>query len=74
MKNVNKVLIALGAGMVIGGVLGVLFAPKKGAELRKDIAEKKNEFSEAMKSKLNQAKEKLNGLRKNKEEFSEEYS
>lgn len=74
MKNVNKVLIALGAGMVIGGVLGVLFAPKKGAELRKDIAEKKNEFSEAMKSKMNQAKEKLNGLRKNKEEFSEEYS
>ena len=74
MKNVNKVLIALGAGMVIGGVSGVLFAPKKGAELRKDIADRKNEFSESLKSKMNQAKEKLNGLRKNKEEFSEEYS
>ena len=35
MKGITKLLVALGAGLAIGGVLGVLFAPRKGKEDRK---------------------------------------
>lgn len=35
MKNKNLLIFA--AGVVVGGLLGVLFAPKKGQELRNDI-------------------------------------
>jgi gas vesicle protein len=39
MENTSKVLIALGAGFVIGGVLGVLFAPDKGSVIRHKISD-----------------------------------
>ena len=39
MKNTSKVLIALGTGLAIGGVLGVLFAPDKGTVTRHKIAD-----------------------------------
>ncbi|MBK9570804.1 MAG: YtxH domain-containing protein [Chitinophagaceae bacterium] len=39
MKNTSKVLIALGAGLAIGGVLGVLFAPDKGTVTRHKISD-----------------------------------
>ena len=34
------VLISLFAGLAIGGILGILFAPKRGKETREDIKEK----------------------------------
>ena len=74
MKNVNKILIALGAGVVVGGVLGMLFAPKKGSELRKDISDKGKKFSDDVKTKYREGKEKLNGLRKNAEELADEFA
>lgn len=36
MKTSTKVAVALGAGLVIGGVLGVLYAPAKGSETREN--------------------------------------
>lgn len=74
MKTTNKLLIALGAGIVVGGVLGLLFAPKKGAELRKDIANGGKKLTSDIKDKINAGKEKLNGLRKGAEEMAEEFS
>ena len=74
MKNVNKILIALGAGVVVGGVLGMLFAPKKGSELRKDISDKGKKLSDDVKTKYREGKEKLNGLRKNAEELADEFA
>lgn len=35
MENNNKILLAAGIGAAIGGILGILFAPDKGAETRK---------------------------------------
>ena len=32
-------MIAVGAGVVVGGVPGILFAPDKGVETRHEIAE-----------------------------------
>ena len=39
-ENTTTVLGLFGAGMIIGVGLALLFAPKPGQELRKDIAEK----------------------------------
>jgi gas vesicle protein len=38
-KEKLKILTALGTGAVIGGIAGVLFAPRKGSETREKIKE-----------------------------------
>ncbi len=62
MKTTNKILIALGAGAVIGGVLGILFAPDKGVETRKKVADAGSRLTDAVKTKFNKGKEKLSEL------------
>jgi len=64
MKNTSKILIALGAGVAIGAVLGVLFAPDKGSETRHKIAEGGKKFADNFNSKIKMGKGKL------QEEFS----
>ena len=64
MKNTSKILIALGAGVAIGAVLGVLFAPDKGSETRHKIAEGGKKFADNFNRKIKLGKEKL------QEEFS----
>lgn len=59
MKTTNKILIALGAGVAIGGVLGLLFAPAKGVETRQKIAESGKKLKEQFNEKLKLGKEKL---------------
>lgn len=59
MKNSSKVLIALGTGLVIGGVLGVLFAPDAGAETRRKMAESGKKFADKFNKKMKTAKEKM---------------
>ena len=36
MKTSTKVAVALGVGFVVGGILGVLYAPAKGSETREN--------------------------------------
>ena len=56
MKNKEDVVLALAAGVVIGAVVGVLFAPHKGSKTRRLINEegKKmfDDFSERLESTL----------------------
>ncbi|MBN8688577.1 MAG: YtxH domain-containing protein [Chitinophagales bacterium] len=59
MKNTSKVLIALGAGLAIGGLVGVLFAPDKGENTRKKIAESGKKFTDQLKRKVKNGKEKM---------------
>lgn len=59
MKNTTKILVALGAGLAIGGVLGVLFAPDKGSATRHKIAEGTKKLSDKFKAKVKAGKEKL---------------
>jgi gas vesicle protein len=61
MKNTSKMLIALGAGLAIGGVLGVFFAPEKGVETRKKIAEEGKKIADKVKHKFQKEEMRVNG-------------
>ncbi len=53
MSKVNVVIGAL-AGVAVGALLGVLFAPDKGDETRKKIAKKSKHTTDALKDKFNE--------------------
>ncbi|TMI61779.1 MAG: YtxH domain-containing protein [Bacteroidetes bacterium] len=59
MKNTSKILIAMGAGLAIGGILGVLFAPDKGSETRKKISDTGKKLADKITRKVKLGKEKL---------------
>ena len=72
MKSGKVVLGAL-AGLAIGAIAGVLFAPEKGSTTRKQISDKSNEFMDEIKSKLNEfsdlLSEKLKSTKKDAEQL-----
>ena len=72
MKNISKILIALGAGLAIGGLLGVLFAPDKGSVTRLKLAEGCKKISDEFDRKIKSGKERLEKLSKVNEEMEEE--
>jgi gas vesicle protein len=74
MTNTNKILTALATGIIVGGVLGVLFAPDKGENTRNKIAEGGKKLSDSIKDKMNQGKEKLAGMRNTIRDRVEEFS
>jgi gas vesicle protein len=74
MTNTNKILTALATGIIVGGVLGVLFAPDKGENTRNKIAEGGRKLSDSLKDKMNQGKEKLAGMRNSIRDRVEEFS
>jgi gas vesicle protein len=75
--NAGKVAISLIVGAAIGAAIGVLFAPAKGAALRRKIhrmgekevdvlKDKYNEFSENMSKKYEKVKEDISDFAKEK--------
>ena len=58
-NNTGKLMGAILMGAAIGGVLGILFAPDKGSETRKKISTKGNDFTDAVKDKVNQIADKF---------------
>jgi gas vesicle protein len=83
MNSSGKVLLGVLAGVATGAVLGILFAPDKGSETRKKIAQKGDDYVDGLKGKFdelvsnisgkyNHAKEELDGIqRKAKAQFEE---
>ena len=59
MKNTSKILIALGAGVAIGGVLGILFAPDKGSVTRHKIEEGSKKLVDNFNRKIKSGRERL---------------
>jgi len=79
MENSNdsgKVLGALLVGAVMGGVLGILFAPAKGSETRKQITGDSDDITKSLKetfdSLLKEAKKEIESAKKKVSEFSED--
>jgi gas vesicle protein len=49
----GKIITSLLAGVAIGAVLGVLFAPEEGSKTRKKILRQKEDFKDSLKDKIN---------------------
>lgn len=60
MENNNKILLAAGIGVAIGGILGILFAPSKGADTRKKIQESANKLADTFKGNAAKIKKNVN--------------
>jgi gas vesicle protein len=83
MNSSGKVLLGVLAGVATGAVLGILFAPDKGSETRRKIAQKGEDYVDGLKGKFDElvsnisgkyshAKEELDGIqRKAKAQFEE---
>ena len=60
-NNTGKLIGALLLGAAIGATLGILFAPAKGTETRKKIADKGEDITDALTKKFNEF---LEGIKK----------
>lgn len=63
MKDNTKILGALVLGAAAGAVLGLLFAPSKGSELRKQIKDNAEDLIDELSEKINEGKETISNLR-----------
>jgi len=56
----GKVVLGMLAGLAAGAMLGILFAPDKGTETRRRIAEKGEDYFDDIKEKVNDLMDDLN--------------
>ncbi|HBS86000.1 MAG: hypothetical protein A2W91_08410 [Bacteroidetes bacterium GWF2_38_335] len=52
--STGKVVLGVVAGLAVGALLGILFAPEKGSVTRKKITAKSDEFTDSLKEKFNE--------------------
>jgi gas vesicle protein len=74
MNNTSKVVVALAAGVAVGAVLGILFAPAKGEETRKKLSEDGKKIADGLKNKFREAKEKFERAGEDFKEKVDEYA
>jgi gas vesicle protein len=54
-ENLVSFGIGIGVGLLIGSILGVLYAPNSGKETRKVIRDKSGKFAADVRAKINRA-------------------
>ncbi len=59
--NSGKIVLGILAGALAGTVLGVLFAPEKGSDIRKKIYKKREDEGAMLKEKFNEFLESISG-------------
>jgi gas vesicle protein len=73
--STGKAVLGTVAGLAVGGILGILFAPDKGSVTRKQIADKGNDYANDLKSKCNDftdtLKEKFQAAKKEAKDIAE---
>lgn len=52
--NNGKILLGVFAGIAVGALAGILFAPDKGSATRKKIVSKGSDYADELKSKFNE--------------------
>jgi gas vesicle protein len=60
MNTTGKILAGFAAGAAVGAILGILFAPDKGAETRRKINEQGKKMGDDIKNKCNDVKDLFN--------------
>jgi len=50
----GKILLGVLAGVAVGATLGILFAPAKGADTRKKISKKGDDYADELGEKINE--------------------
>lgn len=65
MNTLGKIAIAVAAGTLVGGVLGILFAPDKGTETRKKIVEGGKKMTDTVKKRIDENLVKINRIKTN---------
>jgi len=63
MNDSNKILTAIGAGVLVGAALGILFAPDKGIETRKKISGQGKKIVDDVQNKFRSGRDKFNDLK-----------
>ena len=70
--DTGKVLLGVAAGVAVGALLGVLFAPDKGSETRKKIIQAGEDNADVLKQKLSDLLESISEkFEKAKEDVSD---
>jgi gas vesicle protein len=54
-ENLASFGIGIGVGILIGGIIGILYAPTSGKETRKTIRDKSGKFAADVRAKINRA-------------------
>ena len=72
--STGKVVLGTVAGLAIGGILGILFAPQKGSVTRQQILDKGNDYADELKSKYNDFAEIISEKLHSAKEFAMEMS
>jgi gas vesicle protein len=73
--STGKVVLGTVAGLAIGGILGILFAPEKGSVTRQQILDKSDECMSDLKSKISDiaasVKEKIETVKNETQQLAE---
>ncbi len=65
----GKIVLGTLAGLAIGAIAGILFAPEKGSETRRKISKKGEDYTDNLKYKFNEF---INNIKQKTEEAKEE--
>ncbi len=74
MSTSSKVLLAALSGVAIGAAIGILFAPDKGSETRKKVADAAKDFSDKATEKMKEGMKMASGFKSKVNGEAEDFS